>query len=144
VPERIVHQDRGRLGRRQPLPSPADQDDGAPAEDAREGIVGIQDRAERLSGKSQLHFCFFGILLINYFTDILHHQGNQEWKDAERLIINECEIVCCTLAMAGSAKLDSFVNSFEYLIVDEACQSTEMQTLIPMRLAPKRVILVGD
>ena len=46
--------------------------------------------------------------------------------------------------MAGSAKLDSFVDAFEYLIVDEACQSTEMQTLIPLRLAPKRVILVGD
>lgn len=46
--------------------------------------------------------------------------------------------------MAGSAKLDSFKNAFEYLIVDEACQSTEMQTLIPFRLAPKRVILVGD
>jgi superfamily I DNA and/or RNA helicase len=46
--------------------------------------------------------------------------------------------------MAGSAKLDAFVGSFEYLIVDEACQSTEMQTLIPLRLAPSRVILVGD
>ena len=46
--------------------------------------------------------------------------------------------------MAGSAKLDTFKNSFEYLIVDEACQSTELQTLIPFRLAPKRVILVGD
>jgi superfamily I DNA and/or RNA helicase len=46
--------------------------------------------------------------------------------------------------MAGSSKLDPFVNSFEYLIVDEACQSTEPSTLIPFRLAPKRVILVGD
>lgn len=60
---------------------------------------------------------------INYH---LLFQGNQEWKEAERLIIGDASIVCCTLAMAGSAKLDTFENSFEYLIVDEACQSTEM------------------
>jgi len=44
-----------------------------------------------------------------------------EWKDAEQAIINESNIICCTLSMAGSAKLFPFVNSFEYLIVDEAC-----------------------
>lgn len=40
--------------------------------------------------------------------------------------------------------MDTFKNYFEYLIIDEACQSTEPSTLIPFRLAPKRVILVGD
>jgi len=48
-------------------------------------------------------------------------QGNPEWKEAEKHIISECNIVCCTLAMAGSGKLDHFKNYFEYLIVDEAC-----------------------
>lgn len=72
------------------------------------------------------------------------HQGNQEWKEAEKAIISEASIVCCTLSMAGSAKLDGFRDRFEYLIVDEACQSTEPSTLIPFGLAPKRVILVGD
>lgn len=40
--------------------------------------------------------------------------------------------------------MESFVGQFEYLIIDEACQSTEPSTLIPFSLAPKRVILVGD
>lgn len=71
-------------------------------------------------------------------------QGNMEWKDAERAIIAESTIVCCTLSMAGSSKLLPFVNQFEYLIVDEACQSTEPSTLIPFQHCPKRVILVGD
>jgi superfamily I DNA and/or RNA helicase len=44
-----------------------------------------------------------------------------EWKDAEKMIISEAKIICCTLSMAGSAKLEPFVNSFEYLIIDEAC-----------------------
>lgn len=46
--------------------------------------------------------------------------------------------------MAGSAKLESFRDRFEYLIVDESCQSTEPSTLIPFQHCPKRVILVGD
>lgn len=46
--------------------------------------------------------------------------------------------------MAGSSKLDSFRDRFEYLIIDEACQSTEPSTMIPFVHAPKRVILVGD
>ena len=40
---------------------------------------------------------------------------------AERAIIKEANIICCTLSMAGSTKLDPFVNQFEFLIVDEAC-----------------------
>ena len=71
-------------------------------------------------------------------------QGNMEWKDAEKMIIQEAKIICCTLSMAGSTKLEPFVNNFEYLIVDEACQCTEPSVLIPFGLAPKRVILVGD
>jgi len=67
-----------------------------------------------------------------------------EWKDAEKAIIAESTIICCTLSMAGSSKLLPFVNQFEYLIVDEACQSTEPSTLIPFQHCPKRVILVGD
>lgn len=33
---------------------------------------------------------------------------------------------------------------FDYLIVDEACQSTELETLIALQLNPEKVILVGD
>ena len=46
--------------------------------------------------------------------------------------------------MAGNEKLEIAKNTFDYLIVDEACQCIEPSTLIPFELAPKRVILVGD
>jgi|TARA_B110000285_G_C14858893_1_gene483574 hypothetical protein len=29
-------------------------------------------------------------------------QGNMEWKEAEKFIISEAKIICCTLSMAGS------------------------------------------
>jgi hypothetical protein len=37
-------------------------------------------------------------------------QGNMEWKEAEKAIIAESKIICCTLSMAGSSKLESFIN----------------------------------
>jgi superfamily I DNA and/or RNA helicase len=46
--------------------------------------------------------------------------------------------------MAGIEKLEIIKDHVDYLIVDEACQSTELCTLIPFELCPKRVILVGD
>ena len=56
--------------------------------------------------------------------------------------------------MLGAAKFD-YENIYkdkpdqkpanvEYLIVDEACQSNELETLISLGVKPERVILVGD
>jgi len=43
------------------------------------------------------------------------------------------EVLCCVKD-----------GDFEYLIVDEACQSVELTCLIPFMHEPKRIILVGD
>ena len=53
-------------------------------------------------------------------------------------------IIGCTLNMNGSQKMLKLGNTIDYLIVDEACQSTEVEMLIPLQLCPKRTILVGD
>ena len=45
--------------------------------------------------------------------------------------------------MTGSRKFEE-INNVDYLIVDEACQSNELETLVALQLNPKRVILVGD
>jgi superfamily I DNA and/or RNA helicase len=60
-------------------------------------------------------------------------------------IFNEAQIICTTLSMSASEmmnKLDG--KQFEYLIVDEACQSVELTNLIPFKHEPKKIILVGD
>ena len=49
--------------------------------------------------------------------------------------------------MLGSSKFDSTNTEgarVEYLIVDEACQSNELESLIALGVLPARVILVGD
>lgn len=46
--------------------------------------------------------------------------------------------------MSGIEKIEVTKGTFDYLIVDEACQAIEMSTMIPLALDPKRVILVGD
>ena len=42
-----------------------------------------------------------------------------EWKYAEKAIIAESTIVCCTLSMAGSNKLKHMVDSMMHLSVEK-------------------------
>lgn len=59
----------------------------------------------------------------------------------------DAKIISSTLSMVGSSKFEVFEANdikLDYLIVDEACQSNELETLIAMKLKPERVILVGD
>lgn len=60
-------------------------------------------------------------------------------------ILNRAQIVCTTLSMSASEMFNNFSrDDFEYLIVDEACQSVELTNLIPFQHEPKKIILVGD
>jgi len=56
----------------------------------------------------------------------------------------KAKLVCTTLSMAGTERMEIAKNKFEYLVIDEACQCIEPSTLIPFEMGPKRVILVGD
>ena len=47
--------------------------------------------------------------------------------------------------MSTNEKLEHLeLNLIDYLIVDEACQSVELNNLIPFEHNPHKVILVGD
>nr|XP_027202204.1 probable helicase DDB_G0274399 [Dermatophagoides pteronyssinus] len=61
-----------------------------------------------------------------------------------RKLIQESSIICCTLSIAGSRILTPFIGAIDTVIVDEASQCVEASNLIPLKLDPKRVILVGD
>jgi|GEM_PF-2858629 len=65
-------------------------------------------------------------------------------KDAiEGYLLNYAHIIFSTLITCGR---DSIANMrpVDYLLVDEAAQSVEAATMIPMRFQPKKVLLVGD
>lgn len=66
-----------------------------------------------------------------------------------RCIIEEADVVCCTLSSVDSKGmietlmgLDTF--AFDCLIIDEATQAVESSTLIPLKLQPRVVVLIGD
>ncbi|RKP20834.1 hypothetical protein ROZALSC1DRAFT_27712 [Rozella allomycis CSF55] len=58
-------------------------------------------------------------------------------------ILNDAQIICSTLSASAHDILKK-VQSFDLVIVDEACQAVELSTLIPLKYNPKKVILVGD
>jgi hypothetical protein len=64
-------------------------------------------------------------------------------NEVERDVILSAQIICTTLSMSASEKLE-ILEDIEYLIVDEACQCVELNNLIPFAHDPKKVILVGD
>lgn len=66
-------------------------------------------------------------------------------------ILTQCHVVCTTLSGAGSkafieaASREDFPQSeFDAVIIDEACQGSEMSCLIPFKFNPNIVCLVGD
>lgn len=67
-------------------------------------------------------------------------------KDAiETRLLNQSRIIFSTLSVAGrSQMLDTEVEPVDVLIVDEAGQSVEAETLIAFQHMPKKVLLVGD
>ena len=69
-------------------------------------------------------------------------QGDQQAKVA---VLRDAQIVCSTLSVAGSADLKLLKDAkFETVVIDEASQSIELSTLIPLQLGCCRLVLVGD
>lgn len=63
---------------------------------------------------------------------------------ARQQVFNRADVVCCTLSSSGHETLTSAGLTFETVIVDEAAQSIEISSLIPLKYDCKRCILVGD
>ncbi|NXJ87936.1 SETX helicase, partial [Corythaixoides concolor] len=64
-------------------------------------------------------------------------------------IILEADIICCTLSTSGGGLLESAfwrqgLDPFSCVIVDEAGQSCEVETLIPLIHRCNKLVLVGD
>jgi hypothetical protein len=56
-------------------------------------------------------------------------------------ILNEAQIVCCTLSSSGHEILVRV--DFEYVIIDEACQAVELSCLVPLQHNCRQLVLVG-
>jgi senataxin len=60
----------------------------------------------------------------------------------ESSLLDEAMVVFTTLTSAGRDSLASV--NFDVVLIDEACQSVELETLIPLCLGAKRCVLIGD
>ncbi|KAI8355760.1 AAA domain-containing protein [Mortierella sp. GBAus27b] len=69
---------------------------------------------------------------------------DQARKDARNKILGEADVICSTLSASGHDLLTSSAFIFETVIIDEAAQSVEISSLIPLKYGCKRCILVGD
>ena len=73
------------------------------------------------------------------------HQLVADNREAVRLaVLNESHIVCTTLTGAGLDIFSSSTTSFDCVVIDEAAQAIEVQTLIPLKYECKRCVMVGD
>eukprot|EP00835_Amoeboradix_gromovi_P000478 NODE_17_length_41373_cov_0.337016.p2 type:complete len:879 gc:universal NODE_17_length_41373_cov_0.337016:8591-5955(-) len=63
-------------------------------------------------------------------------------KQVERKILEEADVICCTCVGAGDPRLGRM--TFETVVIDEATQATEPESLIPLIMGCKRAVLIGD
>jgi regulator of nonsense transcripts 1 len=63
-------------------------------------------------------------------------------RNAEREILNNADVICCTCVGAGDPRLSKV--KFRTVLIDESTQSAEPECMIPLVLGCKQVVLVGD
>eukprot|EP00908_Phaeocystis_cordata_P022535 Transcript_4946.p3 GENE.Transcript_4946~~Transcript_4946.p3 ORF type:complete len:474 (+),score=230.79 Transcript_4946:2027-3448(+) len=71
------------------------------------------------------------------------HEG-LTYDAAKMAVLNEASIVCTTLSCAGYSMFTQLKSGFDTVLIDEAAQAIEVSTLIPLKYACRRLILVGD
>ena len=63
-------------------------------------------------------------------------------RNAEREILGNADVICCTCVGAGDPRLSKL--KFRTVLVDESTQSAEPECMIPLVLGCKQAVLVGD
>ncbi|CCK69072.1 DNA/RNA helicase SEN1 KNAG_0B06440 [Huiozyma naganishii CBS 8797] len=75
---------------------------------------------------------------VNYRSRDLHR------RNAQVQILANSNIICSTLSGSAHDVLATLGITFDTVIIDEACQCTELSAIIPLRYGGKRCIMVGD
>jgi regulator of nonsense transcripts 1 len=70
------------------------------------------------------------------------NQYKKLYNHAEKQILENAEVICCTCSSSFDQRLNSY--TFSQVLVDEATQAVEPECLLPLLKGAKKVILVGD
>ncbi|ONH68944.1 Helicase SEN1 [Cyberlindnera fabianii] len=65
-------------------------------------------------------------------------------RNYQAKILGEAEIICSTLSGSAHDMVANLGIKFDSVIIDEACQCTELSAVIPLRYGCSRCIMVGD
>lgn len=63
-------------------------------------------------------------------------------RNTRREVITQADVICSTLSGAGHDILENL--EFDMIIIDEAAQAIELSSLIPLKYACARCVMVGD
>ncbi|OAX44312.1 hypothetical protein K503DRAFT_861544 [Rhizopogon vinicolor AM-OR11-026] len=102
--------------------------------------VALEDEIKRLNARR--------MLLTQQFDRLKDKQkSDSRTLDATRRrirmeVLQEADVICSTLSGAGHEALQQL--DFEMVIIDEAAQSIELSSLIPLKFHCQRCIMVGD
>ena len=93
--------------------------------------------------------------LLNAHINVLQEEDNYEElektrrhytvrkKAAEIAVLKKAQVIFCTCSETGSPRIKESIGRAEQCIIDECGMCTEPETLLPMMLS-KKIILVGD
>ncbi len=81
--------------------------------------------------------------LLNQYITLQKKWRGVHKESLKKHLLNYAHVVFVTLISSGRESLLE-MNDIDFLLVDEAAQSVEAATLVPMRYGPKKVLLVGD
>ncbi|KAI8140246.1 hypothetical protein BJV82DRAFT_563071 [Fennellomyces sp. T-0311] len=105
-------------------------------------IPQLKDRRTKLvAERNKYKYMIKGI--VEAQRDFNREQDMSKNRARQKVFAN-ADIVCATLSGSGHEMLTSLALSFETVIVDEAAQSVEISSLIPLKYDCKRCVLVGD
>lgn len=133
----------GAIAERKKLRQKLDIEDGSPTSSlSTEDISKIQLSVRELSkkinelGKQRDE--------IRERNSVNYRSRELDRRKAQARILAESDIICSTLSGSAHDILASLGVKFDTVIIDEACQCTELSSIIPLRYGGKRCIMVGD
>ncbi|KAK4698643.1 sorting nexin-41/42, partial [Phenoliferia sp. Uapishka_3] len=107
----------------------------------------VRRRIVRIGNVDRISASHKDVYLKALLHDKLKNRKRVTHKDGERArleILQHADIVCSTLSSSGQLWSTKHQLTFPTVIIDEACQASEISTLIPLTLGCTRAILIGD
>ena len=131
-----VHKRRGLRAR-------LDAENGVPTSSmSTEDIAKLQLQIRELS--KQLNELGRERDLMRERNSVNYRNRDLDKRNAQARILAKSDIICSTLYGSAHDVLSSLGVMFDTVIIDEACQCTELSSIIPLRYGGRRCIMVGD